>query len=94
MLTSEVYLASQSLGTFRMSFFKVGPTELRLILAAGAATLAWRGNAPVLGLPISLFDVGGLVAIGGLLLTFLVSAAGNTRTLALAEPRPPRPRES
>jgi phosphatidylglycerophosphate synthase len=90
MLTSEIYLASQSLGTFRMSFFKMGPTELRIVLAAGAMTLALRGNGPVLGLPLSLFDFGGLLAIGGLLVTFVVSAAGNTRTLARAEPRPRR----
>jgi phosphatidylglycerophosphate synthase len=94
MLASEIYLASHSLGTFRMSFYKMGPTELRIVLAAGAVTLAIKGTGPVLGLGLSLFDLGGLVAIAGLLVTFVASAAANTRTLARAEPRPARAAES
>jgi hypothetical protein len=35
-----------------------------------------------------LFDVGGLVAIAGLVLTFLISAIANTRRLYKAEPLP------
>jgi hypothetical protein len=37
-----------------------------------------------------LFDVGGGVAIIGLVVTFIVSAVTNTRMLYRAEPLPPR----
>src|SRR3990170_5368257 len=33
MLSIEVYLATYALGTFTISYFKIGPTELRILLA-------------------------------------------------------------
>ncbi len=36
MVSAESYLATHALGVFRMSFLGVGPTELRVLLAAGA----------------------------------------------------------
>jgi hypothetical protein len=44
MLTVEVFLATHVLGTFRMSFFKVGPTELRILLAIGNTVALWKPN--------------------------------------------------
>jgi phosphatidylglycerophosphate synthase len=86
----EVYLATHSLGRFQMSFFGMGPTELRLVLAAGSLVLLVHPDAVLFGRVFRLFDVGGLAGAAGLLATFVVSAARNTRALYRAEPVPLR----
>ncbi|HKW02386.1 MAG TPA: CDP-alcohol phosphatidyltransferase family protein [Vicinamibacterales bacterium] len=88
MLSAEVYLATYSLGTFKMSYFKVGPTELRIILAIGTLMLYVRPTVVFFGHPAKLFDIGGGFAIAGLLVTLVASAISNTRTLYRAEPTP------
>lgn len=86
MLCIEVYLATYSLGTFQMSYFNIGPTELRIILALGNIKLLFGSTATLFGHQFLLFDVGGVVAVAGLFGTLLYSAAANTRRLYLAEP--------
>src|SRR5688500_2366628 len=39
-LSIEIFLATYCVGRFRMSFWGFGPTELRILLAAGAIVLA------------------------------------------------------
>lgn len=90
MVSAEVYLATYSLGTFKMSYFKVGPTELRIILAIGTLMLYVRPAVVFFGYQARLFDVGGGFAIAGLLVTFVTSAMGNTLRLYRAEPLPSR----
>jgi len=90
LLTVEVGLATHSLGTFKISHFMVGPTELRILLAIGALTLIVHPNATIAGHTFLLFDVGGVIAIAGLLVTFTRSALVNTATLYRAEPLPSR----
>jgi archaetidylinositol phosphate synthase len=86
---AETFLATHVQGVFRMSFLGFGPTELRLVLAAGAIALMHRPVVQVAGLgPWNLFDIGGAIAIAGLVLAFAVSAARNTRALYRAEPLP------
>ena len=91
LLSLEVYLATHSLGTFQMSFLGVGPTELRLLLAAANAVLLVRADAHVGGTSFTFLDVGGAVGAVGLVGTFVYSVARNTRWLYLAEPLPARP---
>jgi archaetidylinositol phosphate synthase len=88
LVSAETYLATHATGTFRMSFFGFGPTELRLVLAAGAVKAAAGGASISLGglEHVQLFDAGAIVAIGGLAAAFIISATGNTRALYLAEP--------
>jgi phosphatidylglycerophosphate synthase len=89
MVSGEVFLATAVQGRFRMSFLKVGPTELRLVLAAGTIALFFRPVVSPFGLgPFRLFDVGGVLAIAGLALALVVSAAGNALDLYRAEPIP------
>ncbi len=90
LLCVETFLATHSLGTFTMSHFKVGPTELRILLAFGTLVLLVHPNATILGHTYRLFDVGGVVAAGCLLVTLVTSSIRNTRTLYLAEPVPQR----
>ena len=61
LLSIETYLAAYTLGVFHLSFAKFGPTELRLLLAAGNAVLWFSPQAAVPGLGMRLFDFGGLV---------------------------------
>jgi archaetidylinositol phosphate synthase len=88
LLSLEVFLATHSLGRFQMSFFNVGPTELRILLAIGNVALLVHPMATVFGHTFKLFDVGGLIGAAGLLCTFLYSATKNTRALYRAEPIP------
>src|SRR5687768_9032158 len=39
LLVAEISMATHARGTFRMAFMKVGPTELRILLAAGVIQL-------------------------------------------------------
>jgi len=89
LVSGESYLATHAVGIFRMSFLGFGPTELRLLLAAGAVKIAWTPlvDVPALG-EVRLFDLGGVIAIGGMLVAFVAAAARNTRALYLAEPIP------
>jgi len=90
LLCLEVYLATNSLGEFRMSFIGIGPTELRILLAIGNLALLVHPMATVFGHTFKLFDVGGVVGAIGLAGTFVYSAVRNTRTLYRAEPMPGR----
>jgi hypothetical protein len=76
---------------FRLSNLGFGPTELRVVLGAGAIYLIYSPEVNLGGLgPFLLFDVGGVVAIAGLAAAFALSAARNTLALYRAEP-PCRP---
>jgi archaetidylinositol phosphate synthase len=86
MLSIEIYLATYCLTVFRLSFWGVGPTELRLLLAVGTIALLYDPKVQLLGGQYQLFDVGGAVGTVGLLITFLVSVGRNTRALYEAEP--------
>ena len=86
LVSAEVYLATHVRGVFKMTFLGVGPTELRILLAIGVATLAWRPMVSPVGFgPFRLFDVGGVVAIAGMAIAFVVSSVRNTRALFDAE---------
>lgn len=79
---AEVFLATAARGSFRMAFMGVGPTELRLVLAAGALALMRDPQVAVPGLgSYPLFDVGGVVASIGLAVTFVASALANGQAL-------------
>jgi phosphatidylglycerophosphate synthase len=91
LVSAESYLATHASGVFRMSFLGFGPTELRLLLMAGAIRAAITPWVTPFGSePVRLFDVGGVVAVVGLVAAFVVSSARNTRALYEAEPMPPR----
>ena len=90
LLNVEIALATHTVGTFRISYWKMGPTEMRILLAAGALQLLHAPTVTLLGNRFLLFDVGGAIAVAGLLATFVASAISNTRTLYRREPLPAR----
>ncbi len=88
MLSAETYLATHACGIFRLSLLKVGPTELRILLAIGTVYLLYKPWVVVAGGLYRLFDVGGVVAIVGMALALTIAVARNTRDLYCAEPLP------
>ena len=86
LLMVETFLATYTLGTFTMSYFKIGPTELRILLAIGNMVLLVHPMADVFGRVYRLFDVGGVVAIVGMAFTLVVAVAKHTRALYLCAP--------
>jgi phosphatidylglycerophosphate synthase len=91
LLCAESFLATHAVGVFRISFSGFGPTELRILLSAGALFAIDRPLVHPFGLVEQrLFDVGGLVAVVGMAAVFVISALRNTRTLYVAEPLPSR----
>ncbi len=86
LLSIETYLATYTLGSFRLSHFKWSPTELRILLAIGNFAVLYRPF--VIGGRYRLFDVGGAIGILGMLLILLLSFIRNTRTLYREEPLP------
>lgn len=81
LLSIESYLATYTLGIFRMSFAKLGPTEIRVLLALGNIGAWLRPDARVPGLSCRILDFGGIVAIAGMFLMFTIAAIAHTRTL-------------
>ena len=90
LLMIEIALATHAVGVFRISFWKFGPTELRILLALGSFRLMHSDFVTMAGSTYRLFDIGGVVAIIGLVITFVVSAVANSRKLYTAEPLPGR----
>lgn len=77
-LSVQSYLATHTLGEFRLSFWRFGPTELRILLAVGNLALFWKPMAHLLGRAYRLFDVGGVIGIAGMAAMVVVYTTQNT----------------
>lgn len=89
LVSAEVFLATVVNGQFRMSFLSVGPTELRIILAAGVLRLLSGPTVNPFGLGnVLLFDLGAVIATAGLFVALVTAATRTTRALYRAEPLP------
>jgi phosphatidylglycerophosphate synthase len=78
LLSIQTYLATHALGEFRLSFWRFGPTELRILLAVGNLALLWRPMIHFLGGEYRLFDVGGASGLAGMGLMLVVFTIENT----------------
>jgi archaetidylinositol phosphate synthase len=85
MLSIEVYLATYTLGVFHLSFWKLSPTELRILLAAGNLVLLYRPAVQIAGATYRLYDVGGAVGVTGMILMLLATVVRHTTELYRAE---------
>jgi archaetidylinositol phosphate synthase len=75
LLSIQSYLATYTLGEFRMSFWNFGPTELRLLLIAGnLALFRWQ---MVMHGHYKLFDFGGAIGIVGMTVMLLYHVGQN-----------------
>ena len=83
LLSIQSYLATYTLGEFRMSFWSFGPTELRVLLAVGnLALLRW----PIVLHGRRLFDIGGAIGIAGMSAMVTFFTAKNIARLYREEP--------
>jgi len=81
MLSIQSYLATHALGEFRISFWRFGPTELRILLAVGNLALFWKPAVNLLGDRYRLFDVGGVIGLAGMGAMVVVFTLQNTMRL-------------
>jgi phosphatidylglycerophosphate synthase len=76
LLSIQSYLAAYAIGEFHLSFWRFGPTELRVLLAVGNLALfrwAW-----VIHGQYRLFDIGGLIGLAGMLAMLVFFSMKNT----------------
>jgi len=85
LVSINIYLATYTLGVFKISFGALGGTELRLLLALGNLLLLARPVVTVLGRSVLVFDIVGVAAIAGLTVVLAVTTVRNTRTLYALE---------
>ena len=88
LLSCEVYLATYTLGRFQISFWKFGPTELRILLAIGNLVLFLKPRAgmTIFGERYSMFDIGGTIGIVGMGVVLAILIVRHTIALYRAEP--------
>ncbi|HSB09654.1 MAG TPA: CDP-alcohol phosphatidyltransferase family protein [Blastocatellia bacterium] len=85
MLSIDVYLATYTIGTFKISFYKFSPTELRILLAIGNIRAMTHPTANAFGDRYLFFDIGAVVAMALMAVVLIVSVIRNTVTLYRAE---------
>jgi len=88
MLAINTYLTAYALGVFKISQWKMGPTEMRILLMVGNLYLLHRPTAKLFGHRYLLFDIGGVVAIIGMAVVLTFLAIKNTYTLYQMERLP------
>jgi hypothetical protein len=74
----EIYLATYTLGVFKLSYGVMGPTELRVIVSIGNLILLSKKTVRIGDAYHLLCDVSGVVAIVVILLIAIVSTIKNT----------------
>lgn len=88
LLSIEIYLATYALGEFKISYFKMGPSELRIVLSIGTLVLLKKSVVHLLGRSYRLLDVAGTLGISGMMLVLVISAVQHTIRLYRQEPIP------
>ena len=90
MLAINSYLAAYALGVFKISQWKLGPTEMRLALIIGNLYLLHSSHTHLFGRRFLLFDVGGVVSIIAMGIMLVFSSIKNTHALYQLERLPER----
>jgi phosphatidylglycerophosphate synthase len=81
LLSIEIYLATYTVGTFHLSYWSFGPTELRILLAAGNLFALRNPHAVVAGRHFLLFDLGFGIGAAALTVILIQAVVKHTRTL-------------
>ena len=85
LLNINIYLATSTIGVFQISYWKFGPTELRLFLMIGNIFLIYKPVVGLFGQQFLLYDVGGAVAAVIMFVILLATTVINTRKLYCLE---------
>jgi archaetidylinositol phosphate synthase len=81
LLSVNAYLATYTIGTFQLSYFKLSPTEVRLLLVIANVAAFYRPTVHLLGRPHLLFDVGGAAGTAAMIALVVFSSIRNTMKL-------------
>ena len=88
LVSAETFLATHSRGVFKMAFLGIGPTELRVLLAAGAVALVSSPMVAPFGIaPMRLWDLGGAIGAAGMIGAFVAASWNNGKALYAEETR-------
>lgn len=85
LLSIEVYLATYTIGAFRMSFYKFGPTELRLLLAIANVRALFDPSVKIFRQDYLFFDAAAVASMALMAAVIVISVARNTVALYRAE---------
>lgn len=85
MLSINVYLAAYTIGTFKLSFWKLSPTELRIIFIVGNIVLLYYPRVKILGTAYLFYDIIGILSIVVMSLMLIRSVIKNTKALYCLE---------
>lgn len=85
-LSVEVYLATYTVGTFEMSHWRLGPTEIRIVLAVFNVVAYWFPTITINKHPYLLFDLLGQAGIACGVGMFFAAMFRNVRTLRRIDP--------
>jgi archaetidylinositol phosphate synthase len=86
LLSCESYLATYTLTQFELSFAIFGPTEIRILLAAGTLKLLRNPYASLFGQRVLLFDLGGAIAAAAMFVMAVYVTLRHTAQLCREEP--------
>jgi phosphatidylglycerophosphate synthase len=81
MMSIHVYLATYTLGVFKIAHGGLGGTELRLLLAAGNLVILALPRVTLAGVSVLIFDLVGALAAAGLVALLARAVARSTREL-------------
>jgi phosphatidylglycerophosphate synthase len=88
LLSIEIYLATHTMGTFHLSFWRFGPTELRILLVIGNLVALRHPYANVAGHAFLLFDIGFVIGTCALAVILIQATVQHTVALYREETRP------
>ena len=89
LLSINVYLATYTLGVFKISFGGLGGTELRLLVMAGNLLVIQKSHLPLLGRQILVYDLVGVVMAVAMAAALVFATVRNTVALYRLEPLAP-----
>jgi phosphatidylglycerophosphate synthase len=81
LMNIEIYLATYTLGVFKLSYGVMGPTELRVLVCIGNLVLLTKKNVRIGESYYLLCDVAGVVGIVVLVALAILSSIKNTKRL-------------
>ena len=81
LMNIEIYLATYTLGVFKLSYGVMGPTELRIIVCIGNLVLLTKQMVRIGDHYYLLCDVSGVVGMTVIVAITIVSSIKNTKRL-------------
>jgi len=88
LVSVETFLATYTIGTFHLSHWSFGPTELRILLSIGNLVVLWIPEVLIAGRMFLLFDVGFAIGAAALTLILIHTTFRHTTQLYKEETKP------